>query len=296
MNALGFVLCILTVLAFGAALSFEKQTSGHRLRSAYLGHLAANRDVLDQAASGFYASFPRTPSEQSAEEHEEKGKEPQGGSPTAPPLINPDCARLNLTPLIERGKREEPYLYETMVKLLRVFYNEPLFDKKPRAEYKFLDAFLKESHSQAFSGLEKIALHNPEYQAIYYRMLKGMKRSNLLKGIGYPSLLDYVKLDPAPSKVCLYHAHPNLLSVFFTPKGAAKLYAAMHAPKAPALTQETIERICREVHAPLLDPGLYDLLEIQQRRHAENPKTTVIGEDPDSETLLRKVVALHPPT
>jgi len=299
MNAIGFVFCILTILSFGAILSLEKQVGAHRLRSSYLGHIAANREILDQTTSAFYASLKHTASSEDKEKKEQKTRESaqtkSSQQPQLPSPINSFCARLNLFPLIQHDLNKEPYLYETAAKLLRIFYGEALFDKKVRAEYKFLDAFLKEARRQSvretFSSLEKIAFNDPHFQMIYYKMLKGTKKNDLLKGIGYPSLLDYIKIEPAASKICLYHAHPHLLSVFFTAKGASKIYTAIHTPKAPPITQEGIERICQEIHAPLLNAEMFNFFEMSQVRHAAVSENTWIGEDPDSQISLRKVVS-----
>jgi len=296
MNAIGFVFCVLTILSIEAILSFEKQVSAHRLRSSYVGHAAANRQILDQITSRFYASL-KQPS--SSDDQEEKiAEEPQNPiSLPPPPLINPHCARINLFPLIKIDVKEEPYLYETAAKLLRIFYGKALFDHRERAEYKFLDALLKEVRHQIvqekFSVPEKVSFKDPHFQMIYYKMLKGTKKNDLLQEMGYPSLLDYIKIENAPSRICLCHAHPNLLAVLFTPKGAAKLYAAMHTPKAPLISQESIERICQEVHAPLLNPKIFDLIEISQGRHSSASKDTLFGEDLDNHISLRKVVAIH---
>lgn len=293
MNAIGFVFCVLTILSFGAVLSLEKQVSAHRLRSSYLGHVSANREILNQTTSKYYFSLKRASNE---EEKEKKEKAiSQHKEPPPPPPINPNCARLNLYPLIEKDFNEEPFLYEKAATLLKIFYGDTLLGKKARAEYKFLDAFLKEIRFQIahgeFSVLEKISFKDPYYRMMYYKMLKGTKNSDALKGIGFPSLLDYIKVEPADSKICLYHAHPNLLSLFFTAKGASQLYIAMHTPKAPPITVESIERICHESHAPLLDPQVYDLFDLTQNRHPDSHQSTLIGIDPDSRISLRKVVS-----
>ncbi len=290
MNVIGFVFCILAVLALGASFFLEKQVSAHRLRSCYLGHIAASREILDQTTSDFYASL-KTKSG-SEEKKGEKKSESQNKTAPPPPPINPFCARLDLTPLIAKGV-EEKTLYEAAAKLLRIFYHD-LFEKQ--AETKFLDALLKEVRLQAahqeFSGLEKVSFKDPHFQMIYYKMLKGTKKNDPQRGVGYPSLLDYVKIETSSSKICLRHAHPNLLSVFFTAKGGAKIYEAIHTPKAPPVTKETIERICQEVHAPLLSPEVFDLFQIAQG-HDELKETTLIGEDSGSHISLRKVVSIR---
>jgi len=292
MNVIGFVFCILAVLSLGASLALEKQVSAHRLRSSYLGHIAASREILDQTTSEFYASLKCQPGSEKKWQGEKKSASQNTTPPPPPPPINPFCARLDLTLLIEKGL-EEKALYEAAAKLLRIFYKD-LFEGQ--AETKFLDALLKvvrlQIAHQEFSGLEKVSFKDPHFQMVYYKMLKGTKKNDVLRGIGYPSLLDYVKIESAASKICLRHAHPNLLSVFFTAKGGTKLYEAIHTPKAPPVTKETIERICQEVRAPLLSPELFDLFEIA-KGHDAPKETTLIGEDTGSRISLRKVVSIR---
>jgi hypothetical protein len=292
MNVIGFVFCILAVLSLGASFSLEKQVSAHRLRSSYLGHIAASREILDQTTSEFYASLKCQPGSEEKRKGEKKSAS-QNTTPSSPPPINPLCARLDLSLLIEKGL-EEKALYEAAAKLLRIFYKD-LFERA-QAETRFLDALLKvvrlQIAHQEFSGLEKVSFKDPHFQMVYYKMLKGTKKNDVLRGIGYPSFLDYVKIESSASKICLRHAHPNLLSVFFTAKGGTKLYEALHTPNTPPVMQETIERICQEVRAPLLSPEVFDLFEIS-KGHDAPKETTLIGEDSCSQICLRKVVSIR---
>jgi hypothetical protein len=300
MNALGFVFCVLTVLSIAAVASHEKLVGASRLRKTFVGHAAANRQVVCQAASEYYASLKRQPSEAKEEAEEEEAEEEEAkqrgeGKVPAAPRLNPECSRLNLFPLIDPGVQEEPVLYEAAAKLLRVFYGDALFEKKSRAEYKFLDAFLKAAKqhikNNQMPALEQISFHNEKWQAIYYRMLKGTKQNDLLEGIGYPALMDYIRISQEQSKLCLYHAHPNLLAVYFTPKGAGKLFAQMHAQNAPQITREDVERICRDAHL-LLDPLLLELFDFQKGRHPKRQKSVVLADDPDSAVSLRKTISI----
>ena len=283
MNMIGFVFCVLAALALGSILDLEKQLGTHRLGLSYLGNLAANRQILDQTTSDFYASL-KADKKKEKEERERQEKEGKEEIP-APPAINPPCAAINLAPLLETDLIQDRALYEMTAKLLRTFYGDTLFENKPRAEYKFLDLLLIELRLQKSTLLEKVSFKDPGLQAIYYKMLKGTK-----DGSGYPSLLDYVKIEHALSKICLYHAHPNLLSVFFTEKSALKIYEAMHRPKASILSPENIVRICQEVHAPLLDVKIFDLLDTAPHSQNRAAKSTILGIDPQTHVSLRKVV------
>ena|GEM_PF-979771 len=295
MNALGFVFCVLTVLSIAAVASHEKLVGASRLRKTFVGHAAANRKVVCEAASEYYASLKRQPSEAKEAAEEEAAEQKGEGKVPVAPKLNPECSRLNLFPLVDHGIQEEPVLYEAAAKLLRVFYGDALFEKKSRAEYKFLDAFLKAAKqhikNNQMPALEQISFHNEKWQALYYRMLKGTKRNDLLEGIGYPALMDYIRISQEHSKLCLYHAHPNLLAVYFTPKGAEKLFAQMHGQNAPQITREDVERICRDAHL-LLDPLLLELFDFQKGSHPKRQKSVVLADDPDSAVSLRKTISM----
>ncbi len=287
MNFTTFVFSLLIILSFGTFAAIEKQTSNRRIRSTYLGHLQASRKILSQCETEIYRSFHSIPKQE---------KEPPQSHPKSPssapeiPKINPACARLNLWPLIQEGREAHPLLYETAAKLFKTFYGATLFEKKARAEYRFLDHFLQKAKENP-EALEKLVL-NPAYQSIYYRMLKGTKQWNLETGVGYPSLLDALTIEETPSKICLSHAHPDQMAVFFGPKVAAKLFAAVHQKEAPPLTKELIEKICSENHITALDPALFDLFELGRPRHPKRSKTTLIAEDSETHISLRKNVYL----
>jgi hypothetical protein len=294
MNLLGFVFCIITILSFGAIASFQKQVESHRIRSSYLGHLEANRHILNQVESEYYASLKQAPNQEEKEPKETA--EHQDLAIPAPPRINPACARLNLYPLVANDRMQDSLLYEMAAKCIGALYGKTLFDQKERSEYKFLDAFLKELRDQIvrkeFSILEKVSFKDPQLQFLYYKMLKGTKNPRLDAG-GYPSLLEYIKVEAGDSKLCLAHAHPLLLSAFFTPKAAETIYIALHTPKAPPVLPETIQRICQEAHAPLLNLQIFELFEIEHKRQTKPFKELLIGEDPDTHVQLKKQIEIH---
>lgn len=293
MNAIGFVFAILSILSLAAFVSHEKQEGAKRLRSSYLGHVYSNREILNLATSECYKSLRYAPSPSEKEEKKEKkAKEAASGEikPFQVPAINPECARLNLSPLIERNLKEGHFLYDTAAKLLKTFYGKPLFNGKASAEYRFLDAFLQAIRERLMKegtfALEKIEFRDSFLQSLYYKMLKGTKGED-----SYPSLLEYVKVEPVRTKICISHAHPNLLAVLFSPKTAPKLYEILHAPKAPIPSQETIERICLESHL-LLDSQIFDLLDLSRSHHPRASKTTLVGMDPENDVSLKKTLIL----
>ena len=289
MNFLTFIFSLLLILSFGTYAAIEKQAGDRRLRATYLGHLKANRKVLSKCEMEAYSSYRsvlKPPSD----------KEKEIGAPhivKAPevPRINPECARINLWPLIKEGPEEHPFLYETAAKLFKTFYSS-LFENRPRAEYSFLDHFLKIAKKEDLPiALEKLSV-GEAWQHIYYKMLKGTKEWSLKDGIGYPSLLDSISIEEAPSRICLFHAHPDQLAVLFGPKAALKLFAEMHQKNPPPISKDLIERVCSESHLMVPDPALYGLIEIGRSRHRKKAKTTFIEEDPETHISLRKNVYL----
>jgi hypothetical protein len=290
-NALGFVFSILLILSFGFSICLEKQMGAQRLRSTYLGHCHANRNILRQCESELYHSLAHKSLPVKPALHQKSQKE--GPQSIASPQINPKCACLNLFPLTQKDKREEPLLYETAAKLLNFFYGSALFGKKPQAEFQFLNAYLQAIQAslaqQTPLMLEKIRFKNPAYQALYYKMLKGTKNPTA----GYPSLLEYIKVEPHPSKICLFHAHPCMISVLFGPKASEKIYQTIHQKKAPLITKELIERLCSEAHTLIYDTTLFDLVELNRTQHPRAPKKMLVGEDQESHIVLKKNVVLN---
>lgn len=106
-------------------------------------------------------------------------------------------------------------------------------------------------------------------------MLKGTKHWDLKQKIGYPPLLDYFKAIPSEEKICLFHAHPDMLSVLFNPRIAEKLYVEIHRKEGPPPTRELIERLSFETHSIGTDPDLLALLEYGRPHHIENKKAFV---------------------
>ena len=296
MNFLTLVLSLMLICSFSLFVLLEKEAGQKKLRATYLGHMAANQKILKQHDKEIYDHLPEhrkpgiagqpstslAPAAQDLEEQDSDEEE----EPEIPP-INPECARLNLWPLIQEGREEHPLLYNTTLKLLKTLYGHALFDDRLSEAKHFLDVFLRKAkeaqQKEPIKALEKLSL-GPSLQMTYYCCLKGMKDGS------YPSLLDVVKVEETPSKVCLQHAHPDLLAVFFGEKAASKIYAEIHKENARRITETQIEQICHESHVLVLDPAIFDLLEIHPPRHPKMAKTTRLGKDKNSQISLRKTI------
>ena len=157
MNALGFVFSILMILSFGFSICVGKQLSDQRLRLTYRGHSHANRLILAQCERALYRSLPQKPSPSKPKKAVASQKK---SMKTPNPKINPKCAQINLAPLLEKGREDEPLLYDTTAKLLKLFYGKALFENKPHAEFHFLKVFVEAMKAtkakQKFFALEKV--------------------------------------------------------------------------------------------------------------------------------------------
>ncbi|HSX27120.1 MAG TPA: hypothetical protein VLE89_08975 [Chlamydiales bacterium] len=285
MNVLGLIFSLLLILSYAFFACWEKQIGAHRLQRTYLGHQKVNRKILNHYESELYNKLGgKRKSSVSTLSNKKKTPQKKEG-----PKLNQECARLNLWPLIQEGREAHPLLYELTAKLLATFY-KPLFEKKTRFEYYFLDQLLLLAKLQKESPfvLEKISFPD-SLQPLYYKMLKGTKEWDLMAGVGYPSLLDYIKVDPVNEKLCLFHAHPDMLTVLFGSKAALKLHAEIHKKPHPPVTQEWIEHLCSEAHLVSLDPDLYALLKFGHLNH-KLTKLTFIEKDPRTHISLRKKV------
>ncbi len=286
MNFVTFVFSLLLIFAFGTFVVLEKQSGDRRLRETYLGHVLANRKILSEWESKTYHSFRSIPKETDKKEHTQERKPKQEDAPE----INPSCARLNLWPLVQEGREKHPLLYDMALKLLDSFYGMTLFKNKPQEKGLFLNAFLKKAQDaiqkNRFS-LEKLSI-DPTFQASYYKMLKGTKTWKPKEEIGYPSLLDVIKVDESASKVCLCHAHQGQIMALFGKDAGKLLYDEIHKEDGPVPTKELVEELFAKSHKTAPNEEFFDLLEMGRQRHLERGKTTFIASDDASGITLRK--------
>lgn len=281
MNILAFVISLLMILSYSFFITFEKQNGAHRIRSSFLGHSRANRKILESYENALFDTLKKKPLPKPAQTTSTASKNPKKETKKKAPL-NHDCARFNLTVLMESEIEDHRLLFDLVAKLFSDFYGEELFQGKPKSEYKFLHSLIKIGKKIPDLPLEKYDFKDPELREIYYQMVKGSKTR-------YPSLLDYITLDPnKEAKICLFHAHPRLIAILFGEKAAGKIYQEMHKPDALPITQEVIERLCSEVHTPIYQPEIFNLLELGKPTHGSGPKKKLIGADLETAITLKK--------
>lgn len=301
MNVLSFVFSILFLLTFAFYACIHRQILTHKIQKTFDSQNIVRRKLAASYEGEVYKAIQtmkknetekKTTSSKTPKQKKEKKKEEI-------PKINPECAKLNLWPLLEqiqkdkKDEEENPELYEKAAHLFRLFYQKPLLSgalAKERSEYRFLDEWiacmkeelLKERREEFV--LEKIAFKDKTLQALYYNMLRGAETE-------YPSLLDLVKVKNPKGrkeKLCLLHATPAMISIFFG-EAAAAVYEEMHS-ETLAVTKERIDELCRLHHHPIQNKDVFDLLNLSRFKHPEASEITLLEEDEESKITLRKKV------
>lgn len=284
MNVLGLVFSLLLILSYTFFSIADKHTTSTRVRNVCHGTHKANRDILNQYQSLTYKNLSNKPKVK-----DEPAAAKTGDNKPKPPKPNQECAKFNLSPLIQEGRKTHPQLYELTAKMLRTLYGQNLFEGKKRAEYNFLDALITSAQGKDAVRIEKLVLPTPEYQRIYYKMLKGTKKYNLAAHEGIAPLPDFLKIEPSKVKICICHAHPDVLAALFSVQVANILYPQIHQKSQPAVTKEMVENACMVGRYTISDPMMFELFELGRHIHPESKKT-LLAEDKD--VTLRKNVYL----
>ena len=280
MNVIPFVITILTVLTYGMSLTYQNKINSMRNQITYNQHRDSELKIFQKSQKMQFKHLP--------------GKEVLVDKPPKPsnektrlksPSLNQECAKFNLFPLIDEGKEAHLPLFETVIKFLRLFYAEKVFFNEKNLENQILEAVLK-SAKQALKenkklDLETLLLHDSSLQLIYYKLLKGTKN-------GYPPLTDFLKIEREPSKICIYHANQDILSLFFGLKTASQIEQILRAEKASTLSLDTIFQITSDATLRFKDVKFFDLIDFAHPKHAENPWQTVAVENESSHQIFRK--------
>ena len=295
MNILPFVLAVLLILSYGATASFQSRIASRRNQKAHVGLRKAELSFLRQSEKEHYNELPGVPVKIKKEKgtstpcHEKKDK-------TEKAPFNPACARLNLFPLIESGRDEHPNLYETSAKLLRTFYQKGVLGTQKGIEYKLLDAIIaagkRSLREETVLPIETLELNQPEFQVLYYTMLKGTKKYSLGHK-GFPPLLDYIKIERKESPVCLFDAHPSMLSVFFGSKAALQLHEKLHDGQKQKVELEELLDMAGDPQLALIAPEVWKLLNLNRSSHGNTSRKTLVAEDLESGISLRKDIQLN---
>lgn len=295
MNVLGLVFGILLICTCTFSLSMHKHLLSKPIETTCKNHWAASRKICNSYESEYYNALRAAPKKEASRTSSKPPSSSQPSQEEEEPLslLNGECSRLNLRPLIEKGRNENPILYETAAKLFRELYQKPLFGEEVRLEYQLLDAILASAASEKDDPvLEKLRLQDKNVkrpsplQSVYYRMLKGTKPK---AKDGYPCLTDYISIKHAHSPLCLRHASAEMLSTLFNPKAAFHLQKEMRKSKIP-LSKERILEICGHAGVTGLSEDFLELLDLQTAIHRLPDKKILVEQEGD--VSLRKQIFL----
>jgi hypothetical protein len=187
------------------------------IESALNGFRRTERAVDNALARKNYRKFKAAPSSQTPSVEKKKTKQSQYLSKRtlSPPL---EESKFNLRTVASGDTELKTHpLYEPMAKLLRILYQNNLFDQTPKldhVEYLLLEAILNKLHkSEGDVHFAEICPDDPKLKTLYYRMLKGTNRYT--QGNGVPPFADYFSLEKTSQPVNLCFASPPLLEALF---------------------------------------------------------------------------------
>lgn len=284
MNILAFVLAILMILSYSGAAMFQKHVASRKAQTAYIGLRKAERSLLRQSEIKAFKETEGTVSKPSKQTL--SPPKPKEEKPLIPPTVNPSCCRLNLYPLIIEGRAAHPARYELAAKLLRLFYEKSLLPPKKGLEYQLLDSILSSARllikEKQTLPLETLTLNNPDLQPLYYLLLKGTKHADLFSSKGYPSLIDYLKIEQGDTPICLFHAHPHMLAPFFGLKATPALYEKLHREIKGGIELEALLSIAADPQLRFIDPETWELLDLHKPKHKKLSQETLIAEDKET--------------
>ncbi len=295
MNVIPFVMAILLILTYGMAASMQGRFLTHRNQKAYLSLRGAELDILRKSERRQFKAMPGTPVKKEQPPRSSRPKQQAKSKKSKQTIeLNAPCARLNLYPLILEGRDANAALYETAAKTLRIFYQTTFFHTEKRFEYKLLDAILAGAKAKIEGknslALETIAIQDPSLQPLYYALLKGTKHYQLSE-VGYPTLVDYWKIEKETGKICLFHCHPDMLTIFFGPKTAPKLFKELREnSKKAGMSLDAILEWASDPQLRFVEKAVWDLIDFKRPQHSDSLRQTMIGQEGD--VLIRKNIAL----
>lgn len=292
MNILGFVTGLLMIFAISSHVLWEKRISQEKIDLSYQGYLEASRQVQNQWESKKFQQIKNTEKKKDAPTSTTKKTDKE----KKPPQISfsPECAKINLYFLLKADKETEKELYSLVLNLLSSQYEEkkffqPISEKQPTKVLLDEILFAGKKALKADKGplyLEKLQLKTPEYQQVYYHMLKGTKNYSDRKMEGYPSLLNLLKVEmlTEKEKICLSCAPLAVLEVLFPKKVASDIYLERQEKK---LSQEDLDKIFSK-HHHLPSPTIQEMVQIIHPKKKKKNALTLSGKNRDANISIER--------
>jgi hypothetical protein len=320
MNILGFVSSLLLIFAIASQMMMGKMMLTQKTKTSYLGYMKVSRDIQNQMETYRYAKAKRPEKEKKdpASPHSpevqimkdeisdemkqiddiQKQLDSDPKKRYKPQEHSPACSRLNLYPLLKKKPDEIVESLHILERLIENLYGKVLFDpfkdknfskKLALAIFQAAKEQIYEEENPDLQKLEKLVLpHDMQYT--YYLMLKGSSHYSWEKHEGFPSLLDYVKLQKEnSSKICLNCAPFETLLSLFSPKVALELYQKREKTEN-TLTSMDIESIVFRDPQHLPKEKLFKIVKISCKGKKEKLATFTSEEESAKITLRKRVV------
>jgi len=315
MTLYGFVASLLILFAIATNSMMHKQTLTQKTQISYEGFMRVSRDVQGQIEKHNYKTAKRASKKTPKPDPEKDNKDKKKIPPTPPSSLRgekqqereernkkskerfPACSRLNLYPLIKKKPQENKELLHIFERLIQTLYENSTFYPKKEKNFakKMALSICHAAHEQLIEEknplhkkrLEKLFLSSSSMQQIYYKMLKGSLHYDFEKEIGYPSLLDYIKIEEGKeSKICLSCAPYEVLSYLFSPSVAQTIIAKREKSKNP-LTEEEIKTIVFNNRQSPTYANLFKVVQTSCKSQKKYP-ITFIAEDTEAGIKVHK--------
>jgi hypothetical protein len=223
MNILPLVLALLLLFSFLGASFFQERISSHLEESSYKGYLRAEQNGINRLVRKEYNKAKKRA--QKKERSESSVRKRVRNYRESVEICN--HSKLNIGALFDPGAASRsPFLYDTAAELLLMLYGEkPFFKGSGIAdlEHKLLDAMIAASRTKKeVKTLADLYPQDEKLAQIFYQMLKGSKKYDLVKLKGSAPLDHFFTLDGKQKKSLSFHfASPTLLTATFG-RAAAK--------------------------------------------------------------------------
>ena len=292
MNILAFVLALLMIFSIISTSMLKNHKDSVILKKSIKGFYNANNLSQNSFENFIYKGMK-------AKKNTSKTKTPKINTSTqnkTPKQKNKkenkiyDCARINILPLLENGRKSEKKLYEIVLKLVKNTYFKN--SKEKNISSIFLNNLIKSSQNRVKEKikasqsrisqtkelvLEKIIFKNENFQRIWYQMLKGSKFYDLKKNIGYPSILEFISLS-SQNKICLHKAKKELLLALFNEKTTEKIILLREKDKKNLKSLIAKEK---------LNLKNWDLIDFSHKNHSKCAEL-IICTDEESQISVKK--------
>lgn len=264
----------------------------NRLKISYAGYMRASRDALSKCEEQIFKKAKKKKKsflEKITTVSDEENKTPKKPKKDE---WTPSCMHLNLAELVDKQIHQDSARYQLFSHMLKVFYGNTLFKKKPKNfEHTMAEAIIEgikkqqeELSENEYLHLAKLRMQDPHLQSLFYRMLKGTKNHT------YPALLDYISFDPKNKneKICLACATKELLTALFNESFSDEIWQEkQHDLELLELNAKKLEYLLQR-HGYVSTYSLFLPLIKYHHGPSKAKKVTLENEDPGTGITIKR--------